>query len=229
MSDSAGQGTGEGSPSRLGRLPPGRHGLPREFVEENQRHRIAAGMIATVGEHGYHDATVARVVDAAGVSRRAFYTHYSSKEECYLETYDMIAAFFRETVADATTGDEPWPERVRAKIAAMLEVFAANPDLARFTLVAPTRAGDKIAERYRQGVANVLRQVKEGMPPPPEVEPPPENVQFSLVAGMATLIVNRVEAGEGERLPELVPHLVEYLLAPFIGRDEALRVARAEA
>jgi AcrR family transcriptional regulator len=226
MTEEIGQRAGENPPSRLGRLPPGRHGLPREFVEQNQRERIAAGMIATVAEHGYHDATVARVVEAAGVSRRSFYTHYSSKEQCFLETYDMIAAFLRETVTGAASEAEPWAVGVRAKVAAILAVFAANPDLARYTLIAPTRAGEQIAERYQRGVANVLAQIKLGMPPPPAVEPPPENVQFSLVAGMATLIVSRVEAGDGERLPELLPHLVEYLLSPFVGRDAALQVAR---
>jgi hypothetical protein len=69
----------EGTEQRAGlpRLPPGRHGLPREFVVENQRQRIAAGMIEVVVERGYLATTVTQVVAAAGVSRRTFYNYYA--------------------------------------------------------------------------------------------------------------------------------------------------------
>ena len=43
---------GDAAAGGLGRLPPGRHGLSREFVTENQRNRLTAGMIAAVAEHG---------------------------------------------------------------------------------------------------------------------------------------------------------------------------------
>ncbi len=39
--------------------------------------------------------------------------------------------------------------------------------------------------------------------------------------------MRKVEAGEGESLPDLLPDLVELTLAPFLGRAEAVRVARA--
>jgi AcrR family transcriptional regulator len=218
---------GEEGPVGLPRLPPGRHGLGRDFVTENQRGRLTAGIIAVVAERGYHEATVTQICAAAGVSRRTFYGYFSSKEECYLATYDLIAAHLRVAVAEAAAPHEGWTARARAKLATLLEIFAANPDLARFYLVAPPRAGEQIAERYHVAVGRALAEFTERMPPPPATREVSEAAEQALVGGVATLIVQKVEAGEGEALSELLPDLVELTLTPYLGREKAVRVARS--
>lgn len=215
---------GDDSGSGLHRLPPGRHGLSREFVVKNQRDRLTAGMIAAVAEHGYHDVTISQIAAAAGVSRRTFYTYFSSKEECFLATYDVIAMHLFESARAAAETHEEWPERVSAKIASVLEVFAANPDLVRFYLIAPPRAGNEIAERSVLSARRILAELTHEMPD--DARKPSEAVEKALVGGMASLIARKVEAGEGESLPDLLPDLVELFLAPYLSRERAARVAR---
>jgi hypothetical protein len=41
------------------------------------------------------------------------------------------------------------------------------------------------------------------------------------------LIVQKLEAGEGESIRDLLPDLVELFLTPFVGRAEAVRVANS--
>ena len=69
--------------------------------------------------------------------------------------------------------------------------------------------------------------------PEPNDEPPPGSRaharERALVGGIATLIVHRLEAGEAERLPELLPDLYELVLTPYLGREEARRLARESA
>jgi AcrR family transcriptional regulator len=117
-------------------LPPGRHGLPREFVTQNQRDRIAAGIIAAVAEHGFHEATVTQIAAAAGLSRRTFYGYFKSKEDCFFDTYATIADHLEASMRGAAEGQRGWPRRVAAELGALLEDFAANPDLVRFTMQA---------------------------------------------------------------------------------------------
>ncbi|MGB7587256.1 MAG: hypothetical protein WBM00_00950, partial [Solirubrobacterales bacterium] len=57
-------------PPELMRLPPGRHGLPREFVTNNQRQRLIFGVAEVIAEHGYSGVTIAHITRAAAVSRR---------------------------------------------------------------------------------------------------------------------------------------------------------------
>ncbi len=189
-------GGGEGLP----RLPPGRHGLPRSFVVENQRQRLAAGAISVVAEDGYHAATVSAIAAAAGVSRRTFYGYFSSKAECFFDTYEMVAEFLLEAMAEAGAGERRWPARVRAELAALLGVYAANPDLARFTLLAPRAAGGEVDERYRRFLEQLLAELGEGRPR--NRRQPSAAAELGLMGGLAALIADRVAAGQGESLDE---------------------------
>jgi AcrR family transcriptional regulator len=215
-----------GDPPGLPRLPPGRHGLRREFVEQNQRRRITAGIIATVAEKGYHETTITDIAAAAGLSRRTFYGYFDSKEECFFSAYDEIGAHLREAATAAVDPKSEWGEQARAKLGSMLETFAANPDLARFYLLAPPRAGGSLAARYRLALSHALADFTAGMPPPPATHPVSAAAEQALVGGVAALIVRKVEAGEGKALPELLPELVELTLTPYLGREQALRAAR---
>ena len=211
---------------QLGRLPSGRHGLSREFVVRNQRDRLTAGMIQAVAERGYHDATVSQISEAAGVSRRTFYTYFSSKEDCFFDTYQIIADRLRELARDAASKESDWPSQARVRVATTLEFFASNPDLARFCLIVPSRAGDKIAARFQQAVKEVYDEFAAGMPATVADRAPSPAVQQSLIGGMATLVMEKVEAGEGERLTDLLPDLLEIFFTPYLGREEAVKVAR---
>ncbi len=208
------------------RLPPGRHGLSREFVAHSQRERLLNGVVEAVAEHGYDAATISQVVAAAGVSRRAFYEHFADKAECFAEAYEVILAHLcHETAAAADSGD-PWEERVHAQLAALLEVLAADASVARFFLIESLAAGGEVAVRHREAMQRFATLLR----PEPADEPPPgsrpQARERALVGGIATLIVHRIEAGEAERLTELLPDLYELVLTPYLGREEARQLAR---
>ena len=71
----------ETAPVGKDRPPRRRHGLPRDFVAQNQRDRLTAGTIAAICEHGYHETTISQIAAAAGVSRRTFYDHFINKQD----------------------------------------------------------------------------------------------------------------------------------------------------
>ncbi|HET7052763.1 MAG TPA: TetR/AcrR family transcriptional regulator [Solirubrobacterales bacterium] len=221
-----GKQAGEDSPPGLARLPPGRHGLSREFVARNQRDRLTAGMIAAVAEHGFHEATITQIAAAAGVSRRTFYGYFSSKEECFFDAFGQVAELLEEAMTRAGKGEADWPARAGAELAALLEVFAANPDLARFLLIAPPSAGGEIAARYRELLDRLFAILIDGKPPPPETEEPSRAVTDGLLGGIVALVVRKVKADEGEELAELAPDLLGLFLAPYYGREQAVRLAR---
>jgi AcrR family transcriptional regulator len=220
-------GAGDDPALRLSRLPPGRHGLPREFVTRNQRDRLAAGTIAVIAESDFNTATITQICAAAGVSRRTFYTYFSSKEECFFAANATIAEHLQLATDAAAAEYSEWPDRVVAKLRTTLEFLAANPDLARFSFVAPERAGEAVTLRYRQTMDRAVEYLCEGMPPPPATRSPSEALAGSLVGGMVSLVVRKVEGEEGDSLPDLLPDLVELFLTPYLGRAEAVRLARA--
>ncbi|MBA3865551.1 MAG: TetR/AcrR family transcriptional regulator [Solirubrobacterales bacterium] len=211
--------------SGLPRLPPGRHGLSREYVVKNQRERIAGGVIAVVVERGYADATVTQIVTAAGVSRRTFYNYYSDREDAFFDIYRQVTDFLCEAMAGAGAAQKGgWPVRVRAELAALLESFAANPDLVRFCLVAPPAAGGEVAGAYREFLERLLGTLCEGRPK--RAKQPPPAAEYGLVGGLAALLVAAVEDGGAEGLTGLLSEAVELVLTPYLGRTEAVKAAR---
>lgn len=208
----------------LPRLPPGRHGLPREFVVKNQRDRLAAGVIQVVAARGYHEATITQIAAAAGVSRRTFYSYFKTKQECFFDTYEIVSDFLFAAMAEAGEGERKWPAQVGAELAVALDVFAANPDLVRFTLIAPPAAGGEIAAAYRGFLERLLELLGEGRPK--NVRRPSEAAEHGLIGGLAALLVDKVKAGEGPELPALLPDLLELVLTPYLGRERAIAAAR---
>jgi AcrR family transcriptional regulator len=206
------------------RLPPGRHGLPRELVAENQRERLLNGVVEAVAEHGYNATTIGAITEAAQISRRTFYEYFKDKEGCFLAAYEMIDTHVRGamlTAAERTP--EPWPERVRASLAALLDVLSRDLAVARFYLVEPLAAGGEIAARYREAIQLLAGTIR------PDDGPAEANLEIRdqvLMGGIATLIVRRLKAGDRGSLPELLPELTELALAPYLGREEARRFAR---
>ena len=212
----------------LPRLPPGRHGLARDFVVKNQRDRLTAGIIAAVADHGYHDATVSRICAAAGLSRRTFYSYFASKEECYLQTFDVILDHLVAAMQEAPReGRDDWPSRVRARIEAMLQTFAANPDLVRFVVIAPLRAGDEMTPHQTAAMERLLGELTRGKEDE-DLRRVAVAVEQAQVGGIMGVIGNQVARGESERLLDLLPDLVELFLTPFLGRARATVASGAQ-
>jgi len=216
-------------PPELARLPPGRHGLPREFVAHNQRERLIAGLAEAVAENGYAGTTIAHITRHAAVSRRTFYEHFNSKDECFVAAYDTVMTELRERVDQAFNEEDEWPQAIRAGLAAMLEFLTAEPHLARLSMVEALVAGPVVVERYDAAIQSLVpyfeagrkgrsAEVLAGLSP---------STEEALIGGMVSLISRRIFADRTEELESLLPDLVEFTLTPYLGSAEAAKVARA--
>jgi len=202
-------------------LPPGRHGLDRAFVTKNQRDRLTAGIIAAVGEHGYGAATIAQICAAAGVSRRTFYSYFADKEACYLDALVRFLDHLSSASRDAGRDAPDWPSAVRARVATMLGIFSANPDLVTFGWIAPLRAGQGLLPVYHRNIEYILGLLSKDRPSETTRSPSPL-VQQAIVGGMMGAIALRVESDDAARLDELLPDLVEFFLAQYLGEAKAV-------
>jgi AcrR family transcriptional regulator len=217
-------------PPELSRLPSGRHGLPREFVAHNQRERLVAGLAEAVAEHGYSDTTIAHITRNAAVSRRTFYEHFASKDECFVAAYEVVMGQLHDRIAEGFEEAEDWPHAIEAGIAAMLRFLAAEPALARLAMVEAMVAGPVVIERYDAAIQSFVPYFRVGREDlSPEVlghlSPSAEE---ALVGGMISLISRRILAGEAVELESLLPDLVEFTLTPYLGSAEAAKIAKRQ-
>lgn len=215
-------------PPELSRLPPGRHGLPREFVVHNQRERLIAGLAEAVAENGYAGTTIAHITRHAAVSRRTFYEHFASKDECFVAAYDTVMEELRERIDEAYKEQEEWPRAVAAGIGAMLRFLASEPNLARLCMVEALVAGPVVVERYDAAIQSLVPYFEAGREgcPPEVLERLSPSTEEALVGGIASLISRRIIAGKAAELESLLPDLVEFALTPYLGSAKAAKIAR---
>src|SRR5680860_230170 len=148
-------------PPELARLPPGRHGLPREFVTHNQREWLIAGIAEAIDENGYSGTTIAHITRAAAVSRRTFYEHFPGKDECFVAAYDTVMEELRGRVSAAFEDEDEWPHAIKSGIRAMLSFLASEPALARLCMVEALVAGPVVVERYDAAIQSFVPYFQE--------------------------------------------------------------------
>lgn len=211
------------------RLPRGRHGLSPEFVARNQRERLIAGLIQALYEEGYQKTTVSLIGQQAAVSKSDFYKHFESKDDCFLAAYDTAIERIREHVAAACeeSADEEWPQQISNAIDALLKLFTAEPALASIALVEGLRAGRGVYDRYQAALETFVHELRAGAPVGPGAVEVPEATDEAVVGGVASLLGRRILGREADRLPQLFPEILEFVLAAYLGAEEARRIVSA--
>jgi AcrR family transcriptional regulator len=212
----------------LGPLPAGRHGFSREQVAHNQRERLIAGLATAVAEKGYRAVTITDITKEARVSRRVFYANFEGKDECFLAAFDVVVGHIRELAAEAVAPFGDWPEKAVAAARAVLLFFAEEPDLARLCLVESQAAGPAVAARFHQTVHDAGPYLEQGRDQRPGGRGLPPTTEDSTLGALVLLASRKVAAGEAEQLEDVLPDFAEFILAPYIGAEDAARLARAQ-
>ena len=165
-------------------LPRGPHRLAREEVLASQRGRMLDAIADVVSLRGYGSATVADVIERAGVSRKTFYEHFRDKEDCFLAAYDAGVEILMATMREA--GDD-----VRSRIRAFLRTLASEPAFARTFVIEVGAAGPRALERRQQ----VHESFAEMVGSAPEA--------LACVGATNELIAREISRGDTAGLPEL--------------------------
>ncbi len=219
------------------RLPRGRHGLPRELVERSQRERLLAAVVRLVAAKGYAETTVADVLEASAVGRETFYELFDDKRDCFLAAHTILMEDLLAHGTEAFEQPGPWPTRARRGLAAILEWFASDPDVARVLMVEVAATGPAAQDRFWtsfQRVTAILDAGLEESGPSPDSSSGPGSPNVSSIAAGAVYarIYEEILTGRAAELPKLLPELVFHLLVPFLGEDRAReeeRKARKES
>lgn len=166
------------------------------------------------------------IIKRAHVGFKTFYRHYANKEEAFVDLFDTVVArteaHLRETLAAA---DVPWPEQVAIALRISCAAVLAEPLLARACIVEGPTAGPAILDRYdklTKAFAPILRQGREFNP---EAAGLPETTEDTLAGAVLWSAYQRLNFSETERLAPLLPETIELVLRPYIGNEEAARIA----
>lgn len=178
-------------------------------AKPSQRDRLKQAMVVTAARYGYGQASVAKVVGQAGVSRATFYEHFQNKEDCFLAAYRGIGestmAALRRVYEDPT-----WVDRRRGVISILLESAERNPAAARVVLIESLAGGPAVRTEHERIADSIEISIEEYLSDAPDGEQL-EIPARALLGAVWGIIASRVLRGETGRLVELADDLDAWL------------------
>jgi AcrR family transcriptional regulator len=204
---------GDSSELRDKALPPGRRTRPDE-AEQNHRERLFGAMVANVAEKGYEATTIDDLVELSGVSRSAFYKHFSDKRHCFLAAIEALLSPALEAASTALAPDgEPLgdADQTQQAFKGLVEAVAAQPAAARMCVVEVYSGGQEavaLLDRTADSCEQLTRLVLDGL----GREGIPSELVRALNGGVQKVIHKRLYQGNPEELAELAPQLWEWML-----------------
>lgn len=202
--------------------------VTRSNAHLDQRRRILRAIAELVAKRGYADVTVELIVKRARVSYKTFYKHFSGKEECFKELFDSTTGSTEKAIRERLAEeDRSWADRVVLALSLWIERIVAEPLVARAVIVEAPTVGPGMLQRYERTTKTFVPLFREGRELNPRGAELPATVEDTLSGSIFWSAYQRLIVGEAERLPELLPELLELVLRTYLGQAEAARIARA--
>jgi AcrR family transcriptional regulator len=208
-----------------GRLPSGRSDLPREAIVTNQRERIVDATAAIVAEKGLAALTIPEIARRANVSHQTFYDIYPSKHDAFLgaQKIGMHQALSVGVAAwEAKMPD--WPSAIAHGLRAVIDYLVSEPAHAHLSIVDTFGASPETIEARDEILRAFATYFTPGYEHAPGIEVPAIAAE-AVVGGGWQMLHHYVENDRINELPGASPQIAYLLLTPFLGPQEAARVA----
>jgi AcrR family transcriptional regulator len=191
---------------------------------DDERDRLLAALVLGAGQVGFGALDPLRIAQLAELPEPSFHRLFADPADCLAALYEEASARVGGAVARAAQDHAEWPVAVAATTAAVLHLAAR--DLALTSLCAldlgfidaPARA------RRQEDVRRLAGLLRRGREHCPHGDRMPDLLEQANVAG--AIFVVGLEARRGRLDPAgLAPEITHFLLVPYLGRAEALRLA----
>ncbi|HST56115.1 MAG TPA: TetR/AcrR family transcriptional regulator [Solirubrobacteraceae bacterium] len=170
-------------------------------------------MVEAVSENGYERTSVKQVVGLAGVSRRAFYEQFANKEECFLATFDLIAARCIRRITDAYRSSEgDFEDRLRSAFLAFANELETNTKEAHLVVIDAQLVGINGMLRMRRTTSAFEHLISSSFAHTQGVTPLPRPVVRAIVGGLRRVTFLHLHDGRVGELRSLVEEMLHWTL-----------------
>jgi AcrR family transcriptional regulator len=198
-------------------------------MKRERRKELLGVMIEELVREGYAGISVERAQQAAGISPEEFAEEFGDKDGCLYAAYEDLADGLLRRATEGCDAGQPWPERVRAGLARLLEELAAKPLLAQAVTRSFPGIRPSAYERYVALLSRFEPLMEEGRRYSEFAEELPSEVELLAVGAAESIIFGEVDAGRAEELPAMLPEILFSVLVPFIGPERAEEEMRSAA
>jgi AcrR family transcriptional regulator len=210
-----------------GRLPSGRHDLPRQFIVKSQRERIVDATAAIVATKGLAGLTIPEIARRANVSHQTFYEMYPTKHDAFLGAQKVgLHQALLITVEAYEARKDNWPHAVAAGLRALIDYLSGEPAHAHLTLVDTFGASPEAIEIRDTALHAFAAYLRPGYDLAPKDVDVPDIAAEAIAGGIWQVLHHYIEDDRIAELPDATPQIVYMALTPFLGPKEAAKAGR---
>jgi AcrR family transcriptional regulator len=132
---------------------------------ENRRAEILRGALDVFGHKGYHQTSVADIIEAAGIARGTFYLYFDGKSAVFLELLDSVLAELNASIIGVETGAGSPPIQLQlvTTVRRILDAVVKNRLLANIVVREAVGLDAEVERRLRAFYAALLRYIEESL------------------------------------------------------------------
>jgi AcrR family transcriptional regulator len=134
---------------------------PRTARGEKTRRRLLEAAEHVFSAHGYHEASVSRITDRAGVGQGTFYLYFDTKLDLFNELVEDLNHRVRQAMSEGTRGASSRIEAERAGFAAFFRFTAEHPALYRVVREAELVSPEALRLHYTRIVEGYIDGLRE--------------------------------------------------------------------
>jgi AcrR family transcriptional regulator len=199
--------------------------------KSTQRQRLLSAIVEIAAREGYAQASIAKTIARAGVSRPTFYEYFSNKDQCFDAAVEEIQERVLAEVHRAVQARPP-EQAMQAVLETLTELTVHEPQISG-VLMRETLAGGPLARAARdQGILEIEQFVERAYESLPLDTAVPDVSCRMLIGGVYWLLSGRPRREEpdtAQMLQELLAWLQSYALPLTDHRWRTLRAAQLPA
>ena len=171
---------------------------------ERTRRRLIDSAEQIFAELGYHDASIVKITEAAGVGQGTFYLYFTSKKEVFDEVVLDLNARVRHAMTEAAATGKTRAEQELLGFGAFFRFTADHPALYRIIRQAEFVSPETLQTHYDRLLRPYAAGLEQAMEAGEAAQGDPEVLAWSLM-GIGELVGMRWILWNGEReMPEAV-------------------------
>ena len=163
------------------------------------RQRLLDGLAESITEAGFRDTTVADIVRRARTSRRTFYEHFSSREECLIALLADANRSMIQQISEAVDPRAPWKGQVRQAIETWIACAESEPAITVSWIRDVPALGAPARNLQRDAMEGFIAMTQRLTDTPSlraeGISPPSRQLAIMLLGGLRELIATTVEDG----------------------------------
>lgn len=177
--------------------------------KDTQRERLLSAVVDVAAQRGYADATVARIIARAGVSRPTFYKYFPSKDACFLAALEQIETRLLAAV-DLEIGGLAPEHAISGAVRAISAFANAEPTMARVLMNESLTGGPPTLDARDRVVTAIARLLGRAHQRARPSVPLPDISSEALIGAVFRLLAPRLRCRE-QNLTALTEELVTWV------------------